>query len=180
MNPLSRRAAVIVTALVITGCAVPLSVTSYLERGVNLSRYQTYAWEMVDDQPTGDPRLDSNAIFHERVRAEAEPWLTRRGFLKVNADADITVRYRVAITDEIEDPTIDRVTGYCPQNDCAAYVFQSGTLVFELADARTHRMLWRGWATGPVDGVVDNQKGLEEMIGEVVARVFERLPSHAE
>ena len=180
MNPLTGLRAVTLAALVVTGCAVPISVTSYVERGVDLSRYQTFAWGQVDDQPTGDPRLDSNAIFHERVRAEAERRLTRRGFLKVNADADITVRYRLVVVDEIEDSTIDRVTGYCPQNDCAPFVFESGTLAFELADARTNRTLWRGWATGTVDGVVNDQKRLEEMVGDVVARVFERLPAHAE
>jgi hypothetical protein len=180
MNPLTGLTVITLVALVVTGCALPISVTSYMERDADLSRYETFAWGRVDDQPTGDPRLDSNAIFHERVRAEAERWLTRRGFLKVNGNADITVRYRLAIIDEIETPTIDRVTGYCPDNKCAAYLFQSGTLAFELADARTQRTLWRGWATGTVDGVVNDQKKLEEMVGDVVARVFERLPARSE
>ena len=169
--------AITFTALVVTGCAVPLSVGSYQERGVDLSRYHTYAWGRTGDQPTGDPRLDGNEIFHDRVRAEAERWLRRRGFLKVTANPDATVRYRVAVADDIEDPTIDRLSGYCPQDDCAAYLFQSGTLVFELADPQTNRTLWRGWATRTVDGLVNDQNRLEEMIGDVVARVFERLPA---
>jgi hypothetical protein len=177
MNPISRLAGGVLAALALTSCATPVSVTSYVERGVDWSLYRTYMWAAADAQPTGDPRIDGNEIIHERMQTDVDGWLKRRGFTKVSAGADVAVRYRVEFTENVEQAAADPVTGYCPDNDCGAYVVQSGTLVFELADARTNRPLWRGWATGTVAGVVDDQERLEETIDDVVARVFERLPA---
>jgi hypothetical protein len=179
MNPLTRFAAVIIPALVLSGCGT-MKVTSYTEPGVDWSLYHTYTWGAVADKPTGDPRLDNNPFFHERIQAEVERTLTRRGFTKTYTDADVSVRYRASITDDVEENRIDRAIEnrpvYNSQDGPEPYVFQSGTLLFELTDARTNRVLWRGWAMGSVDGVVNNQAWMEEKIGEIVARVFAQLP----
>jgi hypothetical protein len=178
MNPLLRFAAVIVPALVLSGCGT-MKVTSYTEPGVDWSLYHTYSWGAVDDKPTGDPRLDNNPFFHERIQAEVERWLTRRGFTKTYSGADVTVRYRASITDEVEENSVDRPIENRPVyrgEGPEPYVFQSGTLLFELTDTRDNRVLWRGWAMGTVDGVVNNQAWMEDKIGEIVARVFEQLP----
>ena len=43
-------------------------------------------------------------------------------------------------------------------------------------DTRTNRVVWRGWAEGSVDGVIDNQQWLEQRVDEAVRRILARLP----
>ena len=56
-------------------------------------------------------------------------------------------------------------------------MYDAGTLVIDLVDARTNKLVWRGWSEGNVEGVVNNQRWMEERIDEAVTRIFERLPS---
>lgn len=45
---------------------------SYVNTQVELTRYTTFGWGAPDETPTGDPRLDNNPFFTDRVRAEVE------------------------------------------------------------------------------------------------------------
>jgi hypothetical protein len=48
--------------------------------------------------------------------------------------------------------------------------------MFDLVDAQTNQVVWRGWVEGSLDGVVNNQEWMEQKIDEVVARIFEKCP----
>jgi len=37
-------------------------------------------------------------------------------------------------------------------------------------------LIWRGWAEGSIEGVIDNQTWMESRIDEAVAKILERLP----
>ena len=56
-------------------------------------------------------------------------------------------------------------------------MFDAGTIVIDLIDARSRRLVWRGWAEGGIDGVVDDQASMEQRIDEAVARILEKFPS---
>jgi hypothetical protein len=66
-----------------------------------------------------------------------------------------------------------------PAPNCKPFVFDAGTLVIDLVDAGTNKLLWRGWVEASLDSVVDNQHWMEEQIDEAVARILERLPRRA-
>lgn len=172
----SRRlgplAAIVISALSL-GCAVR-SVHSYLERGVDLARYQRYVWGPADRSGTGDPRLDRNQIFEDRVRAAVDAQLASRGFEKAASGfPELLIQYHVKVEQRIDRADEPR-SASC--QDCRPFVYDAGTLVIDLVDARTNSLLWRGWVEANVDGVVDNQDWMEEQIDEAVLRIFERLP----
>jgi hypothetical protein len=179
MHPLSRLAqlgAAIISALALTGCA-SMNVNSYTERGVDFAQYHSYNWGPPDQKTTGDPRLDNNPFFHERIQAEVERQLTRRGYLKTTTgQPDLTIHYHASISQEVDVNGADRQAGYCGDGDCQPYVYEAGTLLFDLVDTHTNRVIWRGWAEGSVDGVVNNQAWMEQKIDEVVARIFDTCP----
>jgi hypothetical protein len=54
----------------------------------------------------------------------------------------------------------------------------TGTLFIDFIDTRTNRLAWRGWAEGSVDGVIDDQRWMEKVIDETVAKILARLPRH--
>lgn len=173
----SRRAwplaAAAVATLVLAGCAT--TVRSYVERGADFSRYRTYGWGPADAFATGDPRLDSNPFFRERLQAAADAQLTTRGLEQSAPDsADLLLHYHVSVTQRIDVNEIDRKYGYC--EDCRPDVYDAGTLTLDLVDARTGRLVWRGWAERSIEGVLDKQEWMERQIDEAVARILARLP----
>ena len=60
--------------------------------------------------------------------------------------------------------------------DCAAEVYDEGTLLVDLTDARTGALVWRGVAQSGLAAAVNNQLRMEETIDSVVTRIFTKLP----
>lgn len=167
-----RLAGVIVVASTLTGCA-SMNVNAYLAGGVNLRELRTYNWAPADAQSTGDPRLDNNRFFEERVQAAVEQQLRVRGFEKT-VSPDLLVHYHASVTQEIYMRGAERSGGY--GEDCQPEVYDEGTLLIDLVDTRTDQLVWRGWAKGAIDGVVDDQKWMERRIDDAVALIMRKLP----
>jgi hypothetical protein len=171
---LERLTALALSALVLTGCA-SMKVNSYMERGMALGQYHTYGWGPTDTFTTGDPRLDNNPFFQDRVQADVDKALATRGFEKTtSAKPDLLIHYHASVTQQVDVNAADQKYGYC--DDCRPYVFDAGTLTIDFVDTRTNRLVWRGWAEDSLDRVVDHQDWLEQKIDEAVTRILERLP----
>jgi hypothetical protein len=169
----------VIGTMAFPGCAT-MRVNSFVERGADLGQYRTYGWTAEDRFGTGDPRLDNNPFFQERVRAAVEKQLAARGYEKTSSDApDLVLHYHASITEQIEVSSIDRDSGNCfGATDCRPYAYDAGTLVIDFVDARTDRLVWRGWAEDTMDGAIDNQRLMEQKIDDAVARILQRLPRH--
>jgi hypothetical protein len=172
----SRWAAVLgVAALATAGCAT-MQVNSYLARGNDFSRYHTYAWAPSDQLRTGDPRLDNNPFFLERLQTDVDQHLARRGLEKGAADtADLLIHYHVSITQEINANEVDQPYGYTCAG-CEPYVYDAGTLLIDFVDRQTNALVWRGWAEGSMDNAIDNQSLMEQKIDDSVTRILKKLP----
>lgn len=174
LSGLGRLAAVAVGALALTACA-SMDVRSFVERGADVTQYRTYNWAPPDAQATGDPRLDNNPFFHERIQVDVEKQLNTRGFEKTAGDPpDLLIHYHASVTQQITANGADQPYVSC--DDCAPYVYDAGTIVVDLVDARTRRLVWRGWAKGSIDGFIDDQASMEKRIDGAVERILERLP----
>jgi hypothetical protein len=173
LSRLARFTTLAAAAIILTGCGV--SISSYMARGADLGRYHTYAWGPTDMGSTGDPRLDNNPFFQERVRAGVEQHLAARGFEKTVSDTpDILLHYHASVTQKVDPNGADQKDVVC--EGCRPYVYDAGTLVVDFVEARTKTLLWRGWAEGGLGGVVDNQPLMEKEIDEAVARIMQQLP----
>jgi hypothetical protein len=161
-------------ALALAGCAT-MNVSSYVDRRVDFTQFKTYAWEPRVDLATGDPRLDNNPFFHDRVRADVERQLAGRGFEKASSGApDLVLHYHASVRQRLDLSGVDQRYGTC--DDCWAVVFDAGTLTLDMVDARSNRLIWRGWAERSIDGPVDDQELFEQRIDRAVQRIIERLP----
>jgi hypothetical protein len=166
-----------VLALASAACAVPIRVNAYAERGADLSRYRTYDFAPIEPVATGDPRLDSNPFFNERVRGAVDKGLGAKGYQRVTLGApDFLVHFHASVAQDINVVELDQQRGYCAQDNCKPFVYDAGTLLVDLVDARTKALVWRGWAESTFDGVVDNQAWMEERIDASVARVLAKMP----
>ena len=162
---------------VMPACAT-LRVHAYEAPGANVARYRSYSWDDAGLGATGDPRLDNNRFFHERMVAVVERELARKGFERVSGAPDLIVRLHARVAQTAVDGSPDPRLATCREGECPAFVFDEGTLLLDFIDARTNRLAWRGWAESDFDGVVDDQDWMDDTIDRIVTSILRRLPQH--
>jgi len=156
-----------------------MTVSSHVDRGINFARYRTYDWGPADALPTGDPRLDRNPFFKDHVEGAVEKQLAARGLeMSTSGTPDLFIHYHASINQRIDVNRVDRRYGYCYGVDCPSDVieYEAGTLVLDIVDSRTNRVIWRGWAQDTVEGVLDNEDAMARQINEAITRMLARLP----
>lgn len=157
-----RAICIAVAALSLVGCAT-LRVSSHTDRGVVWSKYKTFDWGPVDALPAGDPRLDQDPFFRDRVEGAIAKAMAAHGF-EISARSerpDLLIHYHASIAERL-DADDER--------------YEAGTLVVDIVDASTNVLMWRGWASGSVEGVLGNRERLRRRIDNDVAGMFETLP----
>lgn len=158
---LSRLFVLLAVVLVTTACT-PWVKTEF-NPSANFSQLQTFAWVAPKHGKVGDPILDSQ-LLDERVHDAVNRTLTARGFEPGAADsADFLVTYHTTKSTEVRsspfaagvgvgrywrDPFLTPYPFYGSvviASDVQSY--DEGTLIIDLIDARTHKLIWRGWRT---------------------------------
>ena len=175
---LGLAAATTFCAIAVTACA-PLTVSSYVQRGLDFASYRTYDWGPPDAFPTGDPRLDRNPFFKDHFEGAVERQMAARGFEKATSGVpDLLIHYHASIKQRLDVNRIDREYGYCYDESCQVKVieYEAGTLVLDIVDSRTNRLIWRCWSQKSVQALLDNEDEMARTINEAVKRMLERLP----
>ncbi len=183
MLRLLRSATVALSTLAVTGCATTMNVSSHVERGLDFAHFHTYDWGPAEALPTGDPRLDRNPFFQDHVQGAVEKQLAARGFQRsASGTPDLLIHYHASINQRIDISRLDRQYGYCYTDDCQAGVveYEAGTLVLDIVDTRTNKLIWRGWAQDSVEEVLQNQDKMARQIDEAVTRMLAMLPKGLE
>ena len=173
-----RLTGIFTAAMLAAGCA-SMNVASHIERGVNFADYVTYEWGPPDGLPVGDPRLDNNPFFNDYLQGAIEKGLAAKGYERAaqGAEAELLVHYHASVNQKLEVYEADRRYGYC-YGDCQPQIvgFEQGTLVLDIVDAATKKVVWRGWAQDAMEGIIDNQERLERQVDEGVTKMLLLLP----
>lgn len=172
------RVVTALAALALAGCAT-LTYSSHIERGVNFADYVTYDWGPPDNLPVGDPRLDNNPFFNDYLQGAIEKKLAAKGFERARkgTPSDLLVHYHASVNQKLDVYEVDNQYGYCYGN-CEPQVvdYEQGTLVVDIVDAKTNKVVWRGWSQDTMNGVIDNQQRLEKQVDEGVTKMMTLLP----
>jgi hypothetical protein len=151
-----------------------MTVSSFTERGVDIAAYRTFAWEQMDGGVPGDPRLDNNTVFHTYLRGTIERQLVGHGYEPTALSPDVRIHYHASSRQKIYVSRDQHVAERC--NDCSVQIYDEGTLLVDITDARSGALLWRGMAESQLADTVNSQIRMEETIERVVDRIFSRLP----
>jgi hypothetical protein len=173
-----RLIAAAICAAAATACAT-MNVSSHVQSGIDFGRYRTYDWGPADALPTGDPRLDQNPFFQDHVLGAVEKQMAARGYERSESGTpDLRIHYHASINQRIDVYGVDREHGYCYDDDCnvKATDYEAGTLVLDIVDTRTNRVIWRGWAQDGVEDALNDQDRMARQINEAVTRMLKRLP----
>jgi hypothetical protein len=170
--------AVLVISLAVASCATTMTVSSHIERDLDFSEYRSFEWGPADALPTGDPRLDRDPFFKDHVQGAVEKQLAARGIeLSTSGTPDLLIHYHANIRQRIDINRVDRAYGYCSETNCPPNTmeYEVGTLVLDFIDARTNRLIWRGWAQKSVEDMLDDRDKAARTINEAVTRMLKRL-----
>lgn len=159
----------------LAGCAT-MNVNSYVQRDLNFGQYHTFAWGPADAFPTGDPRLDNNEFFKDYMQGAVEKQLAAKGLKLAATEPDLLIHYHANVTQRFE--VNERSYTNCTDDSCRPGVtdYDAGTLVIDVLDARTQKLIWRGWAQQPVNGIIGNQEWLREYVIKSVDKMMLQFP----
>ncbi|MBU6421512.1 MAG: DUF4136 domain-containing protein [Gammaproteobacteria bacterium] len=172
----------LVSVLALAACAPRV----YVERDntANLSGLHTFAWVSPPIGPVANPILDSQ-ILEERVQRAVVADLTARGFTQVaaNQSPDFTVTYHTVSKQKLESSGASFAIGfggYYPYGFGNVVVpvgsnvqsREEGTLMLDIIDARSKRLVWRGWTKDWIS--LDNYS--EQAVAEDVHKILAKFP----
>jgi hypothetical protein len=161
------------------GACAAMAVGSDFSVLTDFKPFRTYSWAPRDALPTGDPRLDNNPFFDARVRTAVDSLMAVKGYRVTHPDSapGLTLHYHVSLRQRVDYVQADTDRGYTyPSSETIARSYEEGTLVIDIAEARTKRILWRGWAQRDITGVIDDRKQLERRTYEAVHEILRLFP----
>ena len=170
-------AAFALPAFALSGCAT-MNVSAHIERGVDFAQFRTWDFGPADALPTGDPRLDNNPFFKDYLEGAVGKELEARHYPRVlSGTPDLLVHYHANISKTFDVNGVDTRNGYCYDNCQPNLIeYEQGTIVLDVVDAHTNRVIWRGWAQESIDGIIDNQDALRKDVTTAVTRMMKLFP----
>ena len=161
----------------LSACAT-MNVSSHVARGLDFSAYQSWQWAPPDPLPETDPRLDTG-FARDHIQGAVEKELALRHIEQAPSGApDLLVHYHANISPRIDASRANPDAGACYDEDCRVRVLESevGTLMVDVVDAKSGRLVWRGWAQADVEGVLDNTDKLQQRIAKAITEMFKQFP----
>ena len=158
----------LVLAFVLPACS-GLKVNSDYDAEADFSVYATFAWLPAPVASDEAQARGVSEILGERIQRAVDANLATKNMRKVSkAEAQLLVTYHLSVEEKIEfnDPyyAYDRVSTY-----------EEGTMLIDLIDAKTERLIWRGSAQARIKNL-DSAEQREERIREVVAAILAQYP----
>jgi len=143
---------------------------------VDFTRYKTYSWGQ--NTSSGNPTADA------RIVEEIEAHLTAAGWTRVERDeGEVVIAEHATVKNDVSVDTFYTGwgtgwgwTGFGPGAGVGTTVSQalrSGTLVVDMFDATTKKLVWRGTAEGALS--TKPEENLPK-VQKIIARLFKKFP----
>ncbi|MDH3743646.1 MAG: DUF4136 domain-containing protein [Acidobacteriota bacterium] len=161
-------------------CTAGMKVKTKTGRGTALASYETYAWKSQHDAES-EHILAAGSPSAQILESVADPMLRKYGLsLESNGEPDLLVRYTGVSREmlNIEGTTRDlggNATWIGDPHAHSMMMQREGTLLLEIVDAVTEKLVWAGWATDAVD-TVPNPVKITKKIEKATKKILKELP----
>ena len=133
MKKLTALAVCLIPAL--AACGVPVRTGTYSPPGSQAAPGTTFAWNEQRDRVVGDPRLENNQFFEDRLHEAIEWELALRGIRHDESSPDLMVHHHLTLADhEFVQEMYDEAGN--PMSE--VYEYEGGTVVVHLVNATTN------------------------------------------
>ncbi len=174
-----KTAAVFVLTFILCTVVQAQKTSAAFDEKVDFSNFKTFAFDK------GGAR---NPYVNALIVAAVERELTSRGLTKVNADPDLKVAYLAATVPNLQvqnvpfyhvvNPAYSGMVGSATMN---MWDVTTGTLVIDLWDRKSDRVIFRGTITdvlqrAPSADLQADAKIVSKPINKGVAKIFKKYP----
>src|SRR6187399_328936 len=172
----------IVGAALLTACESTLKVTHDYDKSVNFSGYKTYGF--YDFKTSGSvSQLNADRIINA-IKAE----LSRKGLKETGSNPDLLVNAMTILKDKQEVTATTNYYGYggayrpygyyggagaSGYTTYNTYEYKDGSLIIDIVDTKTNKMIWEGIGNKDIDHAPKNP---EEAINKAVAAIMANFP----
>ena len=176
---MTKTAALFVALFILCSVVQAQKTSAAFDEKVDFSNFKTFAF---DKEGARNPYV--NALIVEAIERE----LTSRGLTKVNTDPDIKVAYLAATVPNLQvqnvpfyhvvNPAYSGMVGSSTMN---MWDVTTGTLVIDLWDRKTDRVIFRGTITdvlqrAPSADLQADAKIVSKPVNKGVAKIFKKYP----
>jgi hypothetical protein len=152
---------------------VPIASGANFAPGWEPGRTETFAWRDARDRIVGDSRLEGNEYFHQRLH-EAVGWeLSLRGMRYTETDSDLLIHHHLSLADHVMEAEVIDEAGV---SSMETYVYEGGSLVVHIVNARTGDDVWVAWAEANVEPAFASPDAMRRWVHEMVGHMFEDWP----
>jgi hypothetical protein len=158
---------------VLIGCGPTLHVKTDFDHAARFAQYRSF--QMGEERVIEKGTVSDNTIVKDRVDGAIRGGLAARGLAQSQEHPDLIARFAVGARTvrELEGvgyPMAVGVWGAYPE-DFWVTEHPEGTLVIDLVDARSQKLVWRATCTAQGSGMSD-----PAFIQKAVNRAFEHFP----
>ena len=159
---------------------------------VNFSQMKTFAWSTADDDGS---QYHLDGLMDERVRNAVDQTLAAKGLKMVAKDkADLLVNYLTKVSTKVNVNTFTNYYGYnpyysyyapgwgwngpwgaAPVTETQVSEYNVGTLIIDLVDAKTQKLVWRG-SLGDIIRDKDTPRERVQFINKSVNEILANYP----
>jgi len=134
----------------------------------------TFVWDQESDRAHGDPRLEGNRFFEDRLHEAIEWELGLRAIHRIDSGTpDLRVHHHLSLAEHEWEQEIVEEGGY---QRTEIFTAQEGSVVVHVVDASTGKDVWVGWAQADVDAAIANPDTMRSWVYALVGEMFERWP----
>jgi hypothetical protein len=186
--------ALVAAAALLAACST-VQIDSEYDRGTDFTRLKTFRW--VDTPPVniGDPRIDDQ-VLQARVQMAVNRELEAKGLRRIDGpDADVLVNYAANVVEKMTGESVNDKYGYGPGDGWTqgarqgwswglgaydapgvpATYYEEGSIIIDLIDPATKRLMWRGSASTVVT-LEDDDEVRRQRLNDAIQRVFTQYP----
>ncbi|MCL1141551.1 DUF4136 domain-containing protein [Shewanella gaetbuli] len=177
-----------VAVLALSACST-LKTNSDFDPEVSFDQYKTFAWV---EPKANDEGYHLDGLLDQRVRDAVSSEMAAKGLTKASIEeADLLVNYLTKVDKKINVDTFNSNFGYNPyygprwgwggsmQTQTTVREYEVGTLIIDLVDNKTDKLVWRGTVA---DTIRDRNTPQErvEVINNAINQVMVNFPPQAE
>jgi len=169
-----------VLLLALAGCST-VSVHYDYDHDVAFGEFKTYAWLTSPEAVGANPAATqlSGGLLDKRIHEAVAYEMTDRN-ISLSDNPQLLLKYHIGTEEKVQ------VTdwGYSYSNyywgyggrQVDVYQYTQGTLVLDIIDAEAKTLVWRGTATGTMDGAQRSPEEMQNRINEVIGKVMSNFP----
>jgi hypothetical protein len=158
--------------------ASSITVDSKADPEADFSRYKTYSWTEMKE-------VRSEAV-RKRIVSAVDAQLKRKGFVRKDDGADLKLVVHPSLSKEYPTHSYDPGWEYGwgtwapPFGDIGTgsslgESIPIGTVMVDLVDVSTKKLVWRGAARSPLDSEASAEQK-QELVDEAMEKLFKKFP----